>query len=408
VHRVEEITGAIDEGAKVHDLPFTGPHVFDGDHPPHHSDRLPDMRHKFPGHHLAPETGLEQVEQAHADRKPQQLDLVVGVLDRGIFQHRHLEVLVLNRKHTDRTCPDRYPLQIELRLPEQGAFVLLQATEGPQPDQYHQLLLADRNPVDKLVDGAIGSVALALTDDKFNGGSLQVLHMDKSHVDGLANDPGVVQAPVDARQFDRGPLPLRLVEIDPGMVKSAEVVDHRHHEFEGIVRLQVEALEALDGVGGGVGLRKGVAREGFDLPPHLPCQLFGMAHLPAVGKIFLFDLFELPERTVFPRHGAPEHIGFGQVQSGKMVGHFDYILLVHHHAVGFAQLLLHDGMEVGEIVGVVKSPDVLAHHSRFGHTGTDDRTGRHQADVVVAPQLFQQSAHGGALYIKTADGFAVL
>ena len=298
--------------------------------------------------------------------------------------------------------------QVELRLPQEGTFVGFQRPEGPQADQDHQLLLAHRHPVDEFVDGAVLPVAFAFAQDQLDGGALQVLDVDESHEDGGTDDPRVEQAPVDARQFDGGTLPLRLVEIDPGVVKPAEIIDHGYHEFEWMVGLEVEALEALDGIGGRMGLREGVAREGFDLPPYLRRHLVGAAQLPAVGKIFLLDQPELPERPELPRHCPAEHIGFGQVQSGKMVGHLDHILLEDHHPVGLAQLLLQDGMEVGEVVGMVEPPDVLAHHPRLGHPGADDRTGRHQADVVVAPELLQQSAHRWALDVETADGLAIL
>jgi len=408
MNRVEEVAGLVDEGAEVHDLPFGSADIFDGDHPTHHPDFPAEMPQKIPRHHLPPEAGLEQVEHAHRNRKAQQLDLVVGILDGRIVEYRHLEALVLGREHAGRMGPDGHLPQVELRLPQEGTFVGFQGTKGPQPYQDYQLLLADGNPVDEFVDGAVISVAFSFAHDQLDGDGLEVLHVDKSHEDGGADDPGMEQAPVDAGQLDGGALPLCLVEVDPGVVEPAEIVDHCHHELEGMVRLEIETLEALHGIGGRMGLREGVAGEGFNLPPYLPGQLVGMAHLPAIGKVLLFYQLELPERPELPRHRPPQYIGIRQIESGKMVGHLDHIFLEHHHTIGLAQLLFQDGMEVGEVVGMVKPFDVFAHHPRLGHSWPDDRAGRHQADVVVAPELFQQSAHGGTFDVKTADGLALL
>ena len=102
--------------------------------------------------------------------------------------------------------------------------------------------------------------------------------------DGLFVYGGFVCASVYAWCFNGGPLAFCLVHIDPCAVEAAEVVDDGHHELEGVVCLQPEALEALYGVGGRVCLGEGVAGERLDLAPHLLCYLFGVALLAAVGK----------------------------------------------------------------------------------------------------------------------------
>jgi hypothetical protein len=65
----------------------------------------------------------------------------------------------------------------------------------------------------------------------------------------FANNPGMEKTPVDAGQLNNCALPLRFIKIDPGMIKSAEIVDHGNHEFQWVMRFQVEALETLDSIG---------------------------------------------------------------------------------------------------------------------------------------------------------------
>ena len=45
------------------------------------------------------------------------------------------------------------------------------------------------------------------------------------------------------------------------------------------------------------------------------------------------------------------------------------------------------------------------HHAGFGHSRPDDGTGGYQAEVIVAAELFQESAHGRAFHVETAVGF---
>ena len=46
-----------------------------------------------------------------------------------------------------------------------------------------------------------------------------------------------------------------------------------------------------------------------------------------------------------------------------MVDNFHDILLVHHDAEGFAQVLFEDGVQVAERRRIVKALDVFPHHA---------------------------------------------
>ena len=72
--------------------------------------------------------------------------------------------------------------------------------------------------------------------------------MYQSHENGFVIQGGFVFAAVDAGGFNDGSLAAGLLNVNPGTVEPAEVVDYGHHEFEGVVCFQPEALEALHSV----------------------------------------------------------------------------------------------------------------------------------------------------------------
>ena len=111
---IKEIARDVDEGAEVHDLPPDSPDVLDGYHPAYHSDGLPEMMNEVPGHHFSPEICLQHVEEADTDRKSQQLNLIEGIFEWGVFQYRHLEGPAFRLKHADCFHPDGYLLQVKL------------------------------------------------------------------------------------------------------------------------------------------------------------------------------------------------------------------------------------------------------------------------------------------------------
>ena len=99
----------------------------------------------------------------------------------------------------------------------------------------------------------------ALINDHRDHLLFQVLQVDESDENIFAGDGGFVPAPVDTGQVNGGSPPPGLIEIDPGAVKSPEVIDDCCHKFKGVVDLQVEGLETLHGKGCGVRLGKRVS-----------------------------------------------------------------------------------------------------------------------------------------------------
>ncbi len=292
-----------------------------------------------------------------------------------------------------------------MRFPQEFFFALSGEAEGVDADQDDHLLAPGSDPVDKIFQAGKGTAGLPFRQDPGGRLPLEVFDMHEPHVDIPSFDAGQVIPLIDARQEDVSAAPPGLVEIDPGAVESAEIIDHRHHKFERVVGFQVEALVTFHGIGGRMGLGKGIAGEGADLSPHLIGQFIGVAFFPAVAEEFFRDPFKFLFRTVLSAHGPAQHIGIGQVEAGKMVADLDHIFLEHHHAIGLFQLFLHDRVEVFKSIRVMEAFDVFLHHSRFGDPRPDDRAGGHQADVIVAPELLEQSAHGRALDIEASVGF---
>jgi len=135
--------------------------------------------------------------------------------------------------------------------------------------------------------------------------------------------------------------------------------------------------------------RKGIPGKTLDLAPHLRGKFCRISFAIAVLMKFLHNLLEFNSRPVFTAHRPAQNIGIGQVETGEMVAYLQHIFLVHHHTEGLLQLLFHHRVKIIDRFPVVKPPDILPHHAAFGHSRTDNRTGGHQGDVVVATKLFE-------------------
>ena len=154
-------------------------------------------------------------------------------------------------------------------------------------------------------------------------------------------------------------------------------------------------------------LREGIARKRLYLPPKFAHQGIRIAlGLTVVEKAFRNLLkFSLVAHLV--THHSTQHIGFGQIQTRKIMPDFQNILLINHHAVGFGQKFFQNGMLIIHSIRMMEAVDVFAHHPRLGHARTDDGTGRDQGFVVAATQLAQQSAHRRTFDVKTTAGLGL-
>ena len=148
---------------------------------------------------------------------------------------------------------------------------------------------------------------------------------------------GLFFAAVNTGRKNGCPVHARLMHIQFGAVKTAAVIDGCHNIFQRIVRLYKQRLETLHRIRRRVPLGKGVIGKTLDLLPHTFYQIVGITTFGTIGEKFIFDLSKFVALFEFPRHAAAQNIRLGQRETCKKVSHFYYILLVHHHAIGFFQ-----------------------------------------------------------------------
>ncbi len=86
-----------------------------------------------------------------------------------------------------------------------------------------------------------------------------------------------------------------------------------------------------------------------------------------------------------------------------MVRHFYHILLIDHHAVGFAENLLHFRDKVFAPLRVAVPRDKLLHHSALGNPGPYHRACRCEHLECVNIQTGKQRPHPRRLDVKAAD-----
>ena len=291
-------------------------------------------------------------------------------------------------------------------LPQELAFVGACEAQGINADEYAQGFEGDVGAEDEIFEAEVVARLLALADDGFGYGVFEGFDVDKTEIDVGAIECGEHEAMVYAGQMDGAAGFAGFVEIDARGIEAAEIVDDGYHKLQGIIGLEEEALETLHGIACRMGFAEAVACKRFDLSPHFFAQSVGILHGAAMGIVFLGDFVEVFFVARFAAHHTSQYIGISQIQTAKMMPHLQHIFLIDHHAVGFFQLFFHDGMQIGEVVGMMKAMDKLFHHAAFGNARAYDGTGCHEGEIVVAMKFFQQTAHGGAFDIEAADGVA--
>ena len=151
-------------------------------------------------------------------------------------------------------------------------------------------------------------------------------------------------------------------------------------------------------------LGKRISRKRLYLPPKFAHQGVRIAFGLAIAEKSVFNFLKFSLVAHLVTHHSAQHIGFGQIQTRKIMPDFQNILLINHHAVGFGQKFLQNGVLIIHSIRMMETVDVFAHHPRLGHARTNDGTGRDQGFVVAATQLAQQSAHSRTLDVETAAG----
>ena len=212
---------------------------------------------------------------------------------------------------------------------------------------------------------------------------------------------------VDAGRFDAGSVAARLLEVVLGAVVASAVVDVGDHERNRKVGLEVEALEALDRVRGGMPLGEGVAGEAFDLAPDFAGFFGSITALGAVGEKLGFYCLKFSAGAEFTGHSAPKDVGLGKREARVLVGHADDVFLVNHNAVGFGKDAQEFGVGLSAARGIAVAVDVGLHHSRGRDAGANDRAGRDELEVVRGLELGHEHAHGRGFDVEAAHGSAV-
>ena len=325
---------------------------------------------------------------------------------------RLVELEVVVGGHAYEKVQGRFPLQPGVEhgvlFPQQFRLSLAGEAKGPDADQQLQLATLHVHAGTEVGQVTEGAVLAALHQQAVDQLFRNALHVDETEVDGLALQVRQVKAVVDARGVDLRAVHPRFVDVELRLVKAPEVVDHPHDEFQRVVGFQVQALEALHGEAGRMRLAERITREAFHLPPDLGGGLVGVPPLPGADEKLLPQGLEGVAVVFLPGHDAAQHVALVQVQAGEVVHDLHHVLLVHHDPEGLPEVLLEDGVDVFEGVRLVVTADVLLHHARFGHPGPDDAGGRHEVDVVVAPQFGKQPPHGGRLDVEAAQRPAAL
>lgn len=193
-----------------------------------------------------------------------------------------------------------------------------------------------------------------------------------------------------------------LMYINLCIIESSEIVDHTHHKFERMICLKKKTLKGLTAKLAECALLK-----------EYPLKLAIWYHTVSMSFLAVIPLFaviiEFIAKIVkciwvfaFSCHYPSQQIGFCQIKTGKVMNYFEYILLINHHSVSFAEMLPECRMQIPGFVRIMKAFDILLHRSRFSYSRLDYRACSHEWDVIVAMQFFQQSAHGRWFYIKAS------
>ena len=294
----------------------------------------------------------------------------------------------------------------EVGLPLQLLLGAPRPPQAPDTDDGEQLFEADAGAPNEVFEVAVGAGMVAFSFDADGGFTLHALDEVEAEGEGLRGGvvSGEVAAGVDAGRGDPAAQQPGFVDVEFGPVEAAEVVDAGGHVFQRPVRLEEEALVALDGEGGRVALGKGVSGEALDLPPHLGDHVGCVALVGGLVEEGLAGLLELFARPEFARHPPPQDVGLPEVEPGEPVSHLDHVFLVDHDAIGLRHDLQQDGVGVTTPLGEAVPLDVGLHHAAARHARSDDGTGGDEAEVVVDPQLAHEHPHGGRLHVEAPDG----
>jgi len=126
---------------------------------------------------------------------------------------------------------------------------------------------------------------------------------------------------------------------------------------------QIEALVTFDRIRCRMSLRERITGKGCYLPPNFCDDILGVSTFTTVAKKSIYYACHFLFPAELSAHGPAQYIGIGKVEPGKMMANLQYIFLINHHAIGLGQLFFHDGMNIRELVGMMKTVDIFTHHA---------------------------------------------
>ena len=182
----------------------------------------------------------------------------------------------------------------------------------------------------------------------------------------------------------------------------AEAVEHRGHELDGVVRLEVGGLVRDQPVAGGVGLVEPVAGEGLERGEHLVHHRCGNALLLGSGLELRLVLAQDRFLLLADRVAEVVRLGAGVIGHGDGGGHD--VFLVHEDPVGVAQRRLQRLVQVRDLLLAVLAADVgrdVGHRSR-----PEERHHGRQVPDLGGLQVLDVAAHPRTLELEDAGRLA--
>ena len=356
--------------------------------------------------------------------------------EQGLLVVQHLELRHLVRLAQDEVGRARGagvlgPEHVEERALAAGAFLALArevAADGL--DRVHQVAAVLAGEVEapgahEAVEGAgvevelaeaahevgevlVRAVLLALGDDVAGGLFADALDGAEAEADGVVLDDGrevgvgLVHVGAEGLHAEGFDLRHEFGELVRVALFGRE---HRGHELDRIVGLQVGGAVREDGVGGGVRLVEAVLGEllqgGEDLLGLLLVDVVGgLGALDEDRALLLHLLADLLA------HRAAEHVGAAEGVAGDDAGGFHHLFLVDQDAVGLLGDLLEERVRVFDEAGVVLALDVV--RDELHRARTVERDERDDLVDLGDVELAAERLHAAGFELEHADGLRLI
>src|SRR5690606_40741438 len=271
-----------------------------------------------------------------------------------------------------------------MHIPEQLFLAPSGKSQRPYPDQDNGLFQPNARPFNQVLKVLIRSMLITLLRDQVNKLLLQPLNSNQPKVGIISfyGDFGI--AMIDTWQMYMGSGLFEFVHIQPACVEPTVVVQYCHHKLFWKISCKMKALITLYGETGRMCLGKAITSKAVHLSPHFLNNVFWPAQLPCAIKEPHYQFIKLYAKPILTTHAPSQDVGISAIHARKMNSYLDHIFLIHHHAVGFFQLLLPHRMQIVHLVRVMMITDISRHHARASHPRPYNRARRNQYGIAVA------------------------